>query len=59
MSWFRYGNSIVNFDPAAERRLRWKMDLHCVPTVAILYLFCFIDRANIGLSHIHIKEELF
>ncbi|KAH6950692.1 hypothetical protein HG530_011357 [Fusarium avenaceum] len=47
-----YGNSLVQFDPAAERRLRWKLDLHTVPTVAILYLFCFIDRANIGNARI-------
>lgn len=43
-----YGNSTVQFDPAAESRLRWKLDLYTVPTVAVLYLFCFIDRANIG-----------
>lgn len=48
----KFGNSLVQFDPAAERRLRWKMDLHCVPTVALLYLFCFIDRANIGNARI-------
>ncbi|KAJ4261656.1 hypothetical protein NW762_007094 [Fusarium torreyae] len=47
-----YGNSLVQFDPAAERRLRWKLDLYTVPTVAILYLFCFIDRANIGNARI-------
>lgn len=44
----RYGNAILHFDPAAEARLRWKIDLYVVPTVAMLYLFCFIDRANIG-----------
>jgi hypothetical protein len=38
----------VQFDLAAEARLRWKIDLYIVPTVALLYLFCFIDRANIG-----------
>ncbi|KIW99463.1 uncharacterized protein Z518_11202 [Rhinocladiella mackenziei CBS 650.93] len=38
------------FDAAAEIRLRRKIDLYIVPTVAILYLFCFIDRANIGGS---------
>jgi hypothetical protein len=32
----------------AERRLRTKIDLYIVPTVALLYLMCFIDRANIG-----------
>ncbi|KAF2010441.1 putative MFS transporter [Aaosphaeria arxii CBS 175.79] len=42
------GNSLITFDPKAESRLRWKIDLYIVPTVALLYLFCFIDRANIG-----------
>lgn len=44
----RYGKAILHFDPVAERRLRWKIDLYIVPTVSLLYLFCFIDRANIG-----------
>lgn len=44
----RYGNALVTFDPKAEAKLRMKIDLCIVPTVAILYLFCFIDRANIG-----------
>ncbi|OQN95807.1 hypothetical protein B0A48_18092 [Cryoendolithus antarcticus] len=44
----RYGNALVHFDPVAERKLRLKIDLMIVPTVALLYLFCFIDRANIG-----------
>lgn len=43
-----YGHSLVQFDPKAEARLRRKIDLCIVPTVALLYLFCFIDRANIG-----------
>jgi hypothetical protein len=44
----RYGHSLVHFDPVAERKLLWKIDLYIVPTVSLLYLFCFIDRANIG-----------
>ena len=47
-----YGHSLVQFDPKAESRLRWKIDLYIVPTVALLYLFCFIDRANIGNAKI-------
>ncbi|KAK4224206.1 putative transporter [Podospora fimiseda] len=47
-----FGNSLVHFDPKAEARLRNKLDLMLVPTVAILYLFCFIDRANIGNAKI-------
>lgn len=34
----------------AERRLVRKIGLYIVPTVALLYLFCFIDRANMGRS---------
>lgn len=44
----QYGHALVEFDKEAESRLRWKIDLYVVPTVALMYLFCFIDRANIG-----------
>ncbi|RWA09238.1 hypothetical protein EKO27_g5856 [Xylaria grammica] len=44
----RYGESLVKFDPEAERKLRNKLDYMVVPTVSILYLFCFIDRTNVG-----------
>ncbi|KAI9640997.1 hypothetical protein NHQ30_010424 [Ciborinia camelliae] len=44
----RRGQSLVTFDSIAERKLRLKIDLMIVPIVALLYLFCFIDRANIG-----------
>ncbi|KAH9870929.1 hypothetical protein J1614_006501 [Plenodomus biglobosus] len=43
-----YGNALIHFDPKAEARLRLKIDLYIIPTVFLLYLFCFIDRANIG-----------
>ncbi|CAK9779510.1 MFS transporter [Cutaneotrichosporon oleaginosum] len=43
-----HGHSLVHFDPEAERRLVRKIDFYVVPTVAMLYLWCFIDRANIG-----------
>ncbi|CAN8104697.1 unnamed protein product [Discula destructiva] len=39
-------------DVAAERRLRLKIDLAIVPLVSLLYLFCFIDRTNIGNAKI-------
>jgi MFS family permease len=44
----RYGEPLIQFDPLAEKRLVRKFDLYIVPTVSLLYLFCFIDRANIG-----------
>ena len=47
-SGIRYGNSLVSIDIAAERRLRRKLDLHVTPSVALLYLLCFLDRINIG-----------
>lgn len=45
---FRFGRPLVVIDPKAEAKLKWKIDLYVLPTVALLYLFCFIDRANIG-----------
>ncbi|KPV77692.1 uncharacterized protein RHOBADRAFT_41688 [Rhodotorula graminis WP1] len=42
------GRALFVVDEAAERALRRKIDLRILPTVALLYLFCFIDRANIG-----------
>jgi hypothetical protein len=36
------------YDRLAERKLRNKIDLMIMPTTCLLYLFCFIDRANIG-----------
>jgi MFS family permease len=47
----------MHFDPKAESRLRLKIDLCIVPTVAILYLFCFIDRANIGNARLAGLEQ--
>ncbi|KAL2786079.1 major facilitator superfamily domain-containing protein [Aspergillus keveii] len=44
----QYGRALFEFDAKAESKLRWKLDLYLMPTVALLYLFCFIDRANIG-----------
>ncbi|KAJ1022770.1 hypothetical protein NDA18_005104 [Ustilago nuda] len=43
--------SIV-YDAATEKRLVRKVDLYIVPTVAMLYLMCFIDRANVGNARI-------
>ncbi|KAG5917813.1 hypothetical protein E4U53_004153 [Claviceps sorghi] len=40
------------FDRAAEARVRLKTDLYVVPPVALMYLFCFIDRANLGNAKI-------
>ncbi|PHH74923.1 hypothetical protein CDD82_4712 [Ophiocordyceps australis] len=46
------GVTMAVCDATAERRLRLKIDLCIVPTVSLLYLFCFIDRANLGNAKI-------
>lgn len=38
---YSYGNALLTFHPKAEAKLRWKIDLYIIPTVALLYLFCF------------------
>ncbi|KAF2160800.1 hypothetical protein M409DRAFT_70130 [Zasmidium cellare ATCC 36951] len=35
-------------DPAAERRITRKLDLHILPWIFALWLLAFIDRSNIG-----------
>ncbi|CAG8081189.1 unnamed protein product [Penicillium nalgiovense] len=47
----------LSFDERAESRLRLKIDLYILPTVALMYLFCFIDRANIGNAKLAGFEE--
>ncbi|KAI8965144.1 MFS general substrate transporter [Daldinia sp. FL1419] len=51
------GGSVTVFSREAERKLRNKIDLMIVPTVSILYLFCFIDRSNIGNARLAGLEE--
>ncbi|KAF9893439.1 hypothetical protein FE257_010751 [Aspergillus nanangensis] len=41
-------SATVQFDAAADARVRRKNDWCLVPSVALIYLFCFIDRTNIG-----------
>ncbi|SPO05417.1 probable MFS transporter [Cephalotrichum gorgonifer] len=36
----------------AEPKLRLKIDFHVMPLVSIIYLLCFIDRANIGNARV-------
>lgn len=45
-------SSSVQFDKEAERRLRSKIDWAIIPIVSIVYLMCFIDRANIGKYYV-------
>ncbi|KAI1865207.1 hypothetical protein JX265_008254 [Neoarthrinium moseri] len=44
----KYGSALVEFDSHAEARRRTKIDFAVVPLAALMFLFCSIDRANIG-----------
>ncbi|RGP62556.1 hypothetical protein FSPOR_9135 [Fusarium sporotrichioides] len=52
-----HGNPIASFDASAEKKLRRKIDWHIMPTVTILYLMCFVDRANIGNARLAGLED--
>lgn len=39
---------IMGYDQKATKRLLRKIDLHLIPFLALLYLFSFLDRTNIG-----------
>ena len=41
-----HGHALIEIDHAAERRLRWKIDLHIIPIVAIMYMWCFLVRCH-------------
>ncbi|KAF9167630.1 hypothetical protein DFQ26_003786 [Actinomortierella ambigua] len=45
-------NSSTEIDPEKVRKLRWKIDLHLLPLLALLYLMSFLDRVNIGNAKI-------
>lgn len=53
----RHGNPIATFDAEAEKKLRRKLDWYIMPSVTILYLMCFVDRANIGNARLAGLEE--
>ncbi|KAK9249764.1 hypothetical protein V1507DRAFT_367938, partial [Lipomyces tetrasporus] len=40
-----------------EQRLVWKVDMHVVPWLFLLYLCAFIDRVNIGNAKIEGLED--
>ncbi|ETS84883.1 hypothetical protein PFICI_02908 [Pestalotiopsis fici W106-1] len=55
----RHGSALMTFDAKAEARLRLKIDLLVVPVVALIFLFSFIDRANIGNARLAgLEKEL-
>ncbi|THC88420.1 hypothetical protein EYZ11_012130 [Aspergillus tanneri] len=52
IAFFSSCRHFPRLDKGNERNLRLKTDLFIVPTVSMLWLFCFIDRANIGNARI-------
>ncbi|SNX85960.1 related to TNA1 - high affinity nicotinic acid plasma membrane permease [Melanopsichium pennsylvanicum] len=49
---FKSQPSLIMYDAQTENKLVRKIDLYIVPIVAMLYLMCFIDRANVGNARI-------
>ncbi|KAJ8085616.1 hypothetical protein PM082_004434 [Marasmius tenuissimus] len=47
----------ATFDAKSEANPRLKINLMILPTVSPLYLFCFIDRANIGNARLDRFEK--
>lgn len=39
-------------DPDLERKVLWKLDLLLMPLMSLLFLFLFLDRANIGNARV-------
>lgn len=50
-------DSWESVDPAAERRLVRKCDLHVVPILFVLFLLFFLDRINIGNARLQGLEK--
>ncbi|RAL11045.1 putative MFS transporter [Aspergillus homomorphus CBS 101889] len=44
-------------DEKGARHLIWKIDIHIIPFVVLLYLFSFLDRVNIGNARLYGLEE--
>lgn len=42
------GNEDLTWTEDEEKKIRRKLDFHVVPLVTLLYLLCFLDRANVG-----------
>ena len=47
----------ITWTEAEEKKVRNKLDWQIVPMVTVLYLLCFLDRANIGNARIQGMED--
>lgn len=52
-------SGVTTIDTAAQRRLMWKVDLHVVPILFVIYIFAFLDRVNIGNARIQVRSPPF
>ncbi|THV45202.1 hypothetical protein BGAL_0517g00030 [Botrytis galanthina] len=59
MSESHSGDSIAatGFDDAATKKLMRKLDIRLIPILAIIYLVCFLDRANVGNARLEGLEK--
>lgn len=48
---------LPNISSPAEKRLLWKLDIHVVPILMILFLLAFLDRINIGNARLQGLEN--
>lgn len=46
-----------NSDSAAEKHLLWKLDIHVIPILMVLFLLAFLDRINIGNARLQGLED--
>lgn len=49
---------VPDVDPQLEKNVVAKLDLFLTPVLFIIYLSCFIDRANIGELPIFFRQSL-
>lgn len=47
---------VLEIDPKDEKKVLAKLDIFLTPILFIVYLSCFIDRANIG-KHVRSRSE--
>lgn len=47
---------LPEIDQQKERKLIWKMDLHILPFVVLLYLFSFLDRGVPRLTLLFLRN---
>ncbi|MCJ1438832.1 hypothetical protein MMC27_008222 [Xylographa pallens] len=48
---------LLPVDPAAEKKVVRKCDLHVMPMISLLYMLAFVDRINIGNARIQGLEK--